>query len=580
MNHYQILVSLLFFCTTTIYAEKFTPASPIVNYFERIFQQPELLFPQSQSEYSRPFLTEHRYPEALVSAEEIIKTVTKVQQFYSAETAKQIQQDTQAALSSAQQQPATIRTRSCSGHIKKIMLPQGSELIIFGDLHGSIHALARAFRQLIKTKYLDEELRITKQNVYFIFLGDLVDYGYNGVDTLYSVMLLQSKNQNNVFICRGNHEDRSLNERVDGAGKGFFGFAEEVQSRYPSDQAAALLSRIYTFYEFLPYAIFIGIEGNEAAGFAQCCHGGIEPNAEPTIQELLHTKELSVAYLPRYAFDCLGCTGLNWSDFSGLDFSPGVQPSNRGCGYLCSFGYTQEYMKKLNIKLFLRGHQDRNNSFKSLFRGVHEPTYFFSTNPALKSHLQPYSAWIHTTVGSPKELYATGFQLKQLQTLQAPYAIAPVFTFSNASAPRANDDEGYGIITLGENWDDCTIQAFVRTDRLMRHRHVLQAKPQVMRSGMMTPELRTISQEIMFDENYEPNKTMLIIRILYGLPFWSHEQDNGHYFTLPHLSDDYLSALQAYMGQDCPAIKSVQDYIDAQFQQRKITTLHTEDEKN
>jgi len=69
---------------------------------------------------------------------------------------------------------------------------------IIGDIHGSFHDMLQIF----------EQTGLPNQDSYFIFLGDIVDRGFYGVEALCLLTLFKIKYPSNVFIIRGNHESR------------------------------------------------------------------------------------------------------------------------------------------------------------------------------------------------------------------------------------------------------------------------------------------------------------------------------------------------------------------------------------
>jgi len=165
----------------------------ILHYFDVVLKSPEFLFdPTEYVDMTKELFGKYNchkikkiYPEAFISADILLATMNSVIDTFSCEEA--------------------------GADMQKLLLPPGSELIIFGDLHGSIHALVRMLSVLIQQGYLDKNLRLTRQNLFMIFLGDLTDYGRNGVDTLFTVLNLRLANPQQVFLCRGNHESIDIN---------------------------------------------------------------------------------------------------------------------------------------------------------------------------------------------------------------------------------------------------------------------------------------------------------------------------------------------------------------------------------
>ena len=80
-------------------------------------------------------------------------------------------------------------------------------------------------------------------------------------------------NPHQVFLIRGNHEDHTC-----GAHKRQF--QQEIIQKYPnnSDLVAKKIARIYNF---LPVAIFIGVESGQQTDYVLCCHGFLELGYHP-----------------------------------------------------------------------------------------------------------------------------------------------------------------------------------------------------------------------------------------------------------------------------------------------------------
>ena len=95
---------------------------------------------------------------------------------------------------------------------QKLQVPEGSEVIFHGDLHGDVRSLMVAIDQLNHQGYLDG-FKLVRTNSYMVFLGDYTDRGMYGIEVLYTLLRLKIANPSNVYFARGNHEDISLISR-------------------------------------------------------------------------------------------------------------------------------------------------------------------------------------------------------------------------------------------------------------------------------------------------------------------------------------------------------------------------------
>lgn len=156
-------------------------------------------------------------------------------------------------------------------YVQKLVVPEGSEIIFWGDLHGNIRSLLLPLNRLKKSGFIADSFKITNPNCYMIFLGDFVDRGNFSIEVLYTLLRLKIANPSQVFLLRGNHEDRSLNCA--------YGFCSELEDKFGDiDQ-----SPIFNFYEWLPLALFLGsgVGQDGKMNYVLCCHGGIEPGFDP-----------------------------------------------------------------------------------------------------------------------------------------------------------------------------------------------------------------------------------------------------------------------------------------------------------
>ena len=135
---------------------------------------------------------------------------------------------------------------------------------LHGDFHGEVTALKKFINKLQKMKVLDG-WKIIGNNM-IAFLGDYVDRGDWGIETLYMVMVLYINNPKKVIIVKGNHENIELNAN--------YGFVEELRKKFQCKYIVAELSKkINLMYRFLPLAAFLITPD----GLLQSCHGLVDP---------------------------------------------------------------------------------------------------------------------------------------------------------------------------------------------------------------------------------------------------------------------------------------------------------------
>jgi hypothetical protein len=168
-------------------------------------------------------------------------------------------------------------------YIQKLIIPGGSRIYFFGDLHGDISSLVICLSFLYKGNVIDETCKVLDKNGspnFIFFGGDFTDRGQFGAEVLYTLCRLKSINPTRVFLIRGNHEEIDVNNKY-----GFTGTKEkpsqsECLSKFNLKAESAafkdLKSTLYRFYTSLPAAIFLGVRNQADTNYLLLCHGGLE----------------------------------------------------------------------------------------------------------------------------------------------------------------------------------------------------------------------------------------------------------------------------------------------------------------
>ena len=130
---------------------------------------------------------------------------------------------------------------------EKTLVELEAPLHICGDIHGQYYDLLRIFEYC---GYPDE--------YNYLFLGNYVDFGKQGLETLCLLLCYKIKYPERIILLRGNHES-SVESR-------FYGFYDECKTRYNIK-----IWRAFTeLFNYLPIAAII----NEKIF---CLHGGLSP---------------------------------------------------------------------------------------------------------------------------------------------------------------------------------------------------------------------------------------------------------------------------------------------------------------
>lgn len=213
--------------------------------------------------------------------------------------------------------------------------------MVIGDIHGNVDILLRIFS---KNGYPDESK--------YIFLGDYVDRGSNSVEVIAILFAFKILYPENIYLIRGNHESRSLTS--------FYGFKNECELHFNLD----LYDHAMDAFDNLPMGAILNNE-------VLCLHGGIPRNINSR-EELFAIEKTDGEPNPGPVTDIL------WSDPSNDEEMNGK--CVRGAG--CIYGHDQvcDFLKKLNLSLICRSHEECQEGFNFPFEDQILITIFSSAN--------------------------------------------------------------------------------------------------------------------------------------------------------------------------------------------------------
>ena len=189
---------------------------------------------------------------------------------------------------------------------------------VCGDIHGQYADLLRLF-----------QLGGAPGTQNYLFLGDYVDRGAQGLETITLLFALKIRYPDSFHLLRGNHECASVNRQ--------YGFFDECKRRY----SVRLWKAFTDTFNCLPLTAAID-------GKIFCCHGGLSPDLHKMDQLKKIIRPLDVAE------SGLICD-LLWSD--PADGMKGWGNSDRGVSYTFGADVVEEFLKKHDFDLMCRAHQ-------------------------------------------------------------------------------------------------------------------------------------------------------------------------------------------------------------------------------
>ena len=218
-----------------------------------------------------------------------------------------------------------------------------AKIHMIGDIHGSLHAFYYTL-SLANDMFLDDTWTL-KENVYLIFLGDIVDYSFLSLECLALAFLIYIANPTKVTIINGNHEDKDIYM--------MYHFSAEMDGQILSSRL-----KWEKLLHYLPSAVYLDFMGK----IYHLSHGVFDENYcmtytdEPSkLHNFLQSgnqfdmvnPETSNLDLNQYKwgdmYQSLTDTSVNKSNPDRYGFSPAV---------------IDNYLKIHNIECIISGHQD------------------------------------------------------------------------------------------------------------------------------------------------------------------------------------------------------------------------------
>jgi len=207
-----------------------------------------------------------------------------------------------------------------------IEMPKGGEITICGDIHGQFHDLLHIF----------ELNGVPTQENPYIFNGDFVDRGAFSVEVVLSLFAWKLLYPRSVFLARGNHETRGLNE--------YYGFMSEVISKYD----ASLYALFCVAFDFLPLCHVLDRQ-------VFVVHGGLFSQDGVTLAALREVDRCGEPPSQGLVAEML------WSDPAPVG---GRSPSKRGVGVAFGEDVTGEFLLTNGLKLVIRSHELKDDGFE------------------------------------------------------------------------------------------------------------------------------------------------------------------------------------------------------------------------
>jgi protein phosphatase len=221
-----------------------------------------------------------------------------------------------------------------------IRMNAAGEALVIGDLHGDLESLVQILQESSILSRMSES-----NDAVLVFLGDYGDRGGYSPEIYHVVCRLKLLYARQVVLMRGNHEGPAdlMPSPHD--------LPTQLQSRFGRKSVKAY-AEVRELWEHLYNALIV-------EGRCLMVHGGLP-------REAARAEDLANANLshPRESF----LEEILWSDPD--DTVEKTYPSPRGAGRLFGKKVTNQILKKLGVKILIRGHEPCEEGFRISHDGM------------------------------------------------------------------------------------------------------------------------------------------------------------------------------------------------------------------
>ncbi len=215
-----------------------------------------------------------------------------------------------------------------------VKMPPKGEATIIGDVHGDLNSLLH----ILDTSNFIGKAKQSK-DVFMIFLGDYGDRGAYSPEVYFTVLSLKRLFPEKVILMRGNHEGP----------KDLLAYPHDLAfhlERKFGGKAWAVYEGLTRLFEYLYLAVIVDKR-------YVMLHGGV-PSKAKSIEDVAYACEKHPAETH--------LEEILWSD--PVDSITGTHFSPRGAGRLFGKDVTERFLKLLDARMIIRGHEPADDGYK------------------------------------------------------------------------------------------------------------------------------------------------------------------------------------------------------------------------
>ena len=222
---------------------------------------------------------------------------------------------------------------------------------IFGNIYGVYNDLMRFFESYGNPS---DNIQNGDINVMqYIFLGDFCDRGLYSLETVLLLFALKIKYPNFIYLIRGHHEDKNINE--------LYGLGQECKERLNDDinKENSIFNLINKVFDYLPFGVIID-------GTTLLIHGGIGCSIEKLDDINNINRPISVVHDVKNIEE-LHVIDLLYSEYDDNENNYNVnnERDKMKKGFIVKYGKKRldSFLNNNNINLLITAHQFVKDGF-------------------------------------------------------------------------------------------------------------------------------------------------------------------------------------------------------------------------
>jgi predicted MPP superfamily phosphohydrolase len=238
----------------------------------------------------------------------------------------------------------TPLSENTPAYVQKDIASLWKPIYFHADFHGDVKSLIAFLQDLKNQNIINDQWQLVAKGNKIVFLGDYIDRGFYGLEVVYTLMILKIINPQNVYVLRGNHEERGIYTSYN-SGE----ILQKLQSQ--NINPTAFFNKLDAFFDTLPSALYIKMPNNRFLLFTHGAHN----HTDTMLKEFLASPKNYNAFA---LSDDGSFNAYSWNDYNNAETAiTAIDIGKRGSGYEYNKIPTIAWMNEHAVDTIIHGHQ-------------------------------------------------------------------------------------------------------------------------------------------------------------------------------------------------------------------------------